>query len=72
MTTELTVSITMASDDPREVTRFENLLRDWLSHQSGVAGMAIADRGNDAAAESIWRAARKATFGPALKNPFAP
>ena len=72
MTTELTVSITMASDDPREVTRFENLLRDWLSHQPGVAGMAIAAHGNDAAAESIWRAARKATFGPALKNPFAP
>ncbi|WP_372397356.1 hypothetical protein ABMY26_25340 [Azospirillum sp. HJ39] len=72
MTTELTVSITLASDDPRETARFEDRLRDWLDHQPGVAGMAIADRGNDAATETIWRAARKATFGPALKNPFAP
>ncbi|AWU94355.1 hypothetical protein [Azospirillum ramasamyi] len=72
MTTELTVSITLASDDPREVSRFEDMLRDWLSHQPGVAGLAIADRGNDLATENIWRAARKATFGPALKNPFAP
>ena len=48
------------------------MLRDWLSHQPGVAGLAIADRGNDLATENIWRAARKATFGPALKNPFAP
>lgn len=72
MTTELTVSITLASDDPREVSRFEDMLRDWLDHQPGVAGLAIADRGNDLATENIWRAARKATFGPALKNPFAP
>ncbi|MBP2300121.1 hypothetical protein [Azospirillum picis] len=72
MTTELTVSITLASDDPQEVVRFEDTLRDWLDRQPAVAGMAIADRGNDAAAETIWRAARKATFGPALRNPFAP
>ncbi|KAA0583738.1 hypothetical protein FZ983_03800 [Azospirillum sp. B21] len=72
MTTELTVSITLASDDPREVSRFEDMLRNWLAHQQGVAGLAIADRGNDLATENIWRAARKATFGPALKNPFAP
>ncbi|PWC35835.1 hypothetical protein [Azospirillum sp. TSO35-2] len=72
MTTELTVSITLTSDDPRDVTRFEDSLRAWLDHQPGVAGMAMADHGNDAATETIWRAARKATFGPALRNPFSP
>lgn len=72
MTTELTVSITLTNDDPQEVARFEESLRAWLDHQPGVAGIAMADQGNDGAAETIWRAARKATFGPALRNPFAP
>ncbi|SMH58401.1 hypothetical protein [Azospirillum agricola] len=72
MSAELTVSITLNSDDPHTVTRFEDSLRGWLEQQPGVTGMAIADQGNDIANEHVWRAARKATFGPSLRNPFAP
>jgi len=72
MTTELTVSISLQSDDPHAASRFENVLRDWLEQQPGVTGMAVADHGSEAASAHVWRAARKATFGPSLRNPFAP
>ncbi|MCG5239665.1 hypothetical protein [Azospirillum doebereinerae] len=72
MTTELTVSISLQSDDPHAASRFENALRDWLARQPGVTGMAVAEPGGEAANAHVWRAARKEAFGPSLKNPFAP
>ncbi len=72
MTTELTVSITLDRNDHQDVARFEETLRGWLENQPGVTAMAIADQGNASATESIWRSARKAAFGPSLRNPFAP
>ncbi|CAO3417290.1 hypothetical protein [Azospirillum doebereinerae] len=72
MTTHLTVSISLDSDDPQAANRFENALRDWLARQPGVTGMAVADQGSEAANAHVWRAARKEAFGPSLRNPFAP
>lgn len=72
MTTELTVSISLDSDDPQGAARLEENLRGWLEQQPGVTGMAIADQGHDEATAHIWRAARRSTFGSGLRNPFAP
>lgn len=72
MTTDLTVTISLDSSDPQAARRLEGALRGWLEQQPDVTGMTLSDQSGDAASAHVWRAARKAAFGPSLRNPFAP
>lgn len=74
MTSELSFTITLESDDPRILARVEEQLQAWAGQQPGVTGLSAlerADAGGGAEA-SVWRAARREAFGSPLPNPFAP
>ncbi|AWK86680.1 hypothetical protein [Azospirillum thermophilum] len=71
MKCELTVSVALDVADTKDTARLEESLRNWLRQQPGV--QAVTTRAaTEGCNTSVWRAARKQAFGPALKHPFSP
>ena len=70
MTMDVTVTVTLDSVEPEAVSRFEESFRAWARTQPAVKAVSMSQPGHWDG--SVWREARKATFGSKLGNPFAP
>ena len=70
MKTKLSITIELDDANPADVERFEKRMQTWIRQQAPVQSVSISR--TDTTNEAVWRQARKETFGPRLRNPFAP
>lgn len=68
MSMDVIVTVTLDSVEPDAVNRFEEAFRAWARTQPAVKAVSLSQPGHWDG--SVWREARKATFGSKLGNPF--